>query len=320
MKLKLLMPFLGLGLLIYIIYSVGVEKIISSLSALKLIYIPLIILIGIFSFILVTYKWKIILGHQKINLKFLNLLKINLISHFYGVITPLRAGYFVKIKLLKDKLKSSYGEALPSVFLDRFLDFLVLFILFLFSTLYIINTKVGFIPKNYLYLEIILLVLFIFSVWFFLSKNKSKFILKLVYKFLIPNKFKDFAKNNYNLFYSSLPRKRKLFYPFLICAFSYLIYFTQIYLIVLALGINFDYITFLAVYPIIMSFSLLPVTLGGLGTRDIATIALFNLFGIGAGQAVALSLLIFVFNDFLFGLTGFILSLKKNDSINNNTV
>ena len=68
-----------------------------------------------------------------------------------------------------------------------------------------------------------------------------------------------------------------------------------------------------------MSFSLLPITIGGLGTRDLASVILFGLFGVSSDQAVALSLLTFLFVEVLIGGTGYILSIK-NDSINNNSV
>lgn len=320
MKLKNWLPLIGLVLFAIILYKVGFSNVYHSLISIKIQYLPIILLIAIFDAILVSYKWNLFLKYQKVSLKLIDAFKINLTSYFYGVITPMRVGYFYKIKLLKDKANISIGESLPSIIFDRLADFFWLFLLAIISTVYLIHVKLNFFSKFYIYFEFGALFLLIFSIWFFFNKKRSRIIMKWVYNYLIPNKYKPTAKEVFEHFYLNMPHKKKLIYPVSLALVSYYIFFSQIFLIAVALGIKMNYSVFLVVYPLIMFFTLFPISLGGLGTRDAASIVLLGLFGVSAGQSVALSLLTFIFVDFLLGGIGFVFSLKKNDSINNNSV
>jgi len=84
---------------------------------------------------------------------------------------------------------------------------------------------------------------------------------------------------------------RNLFLSFIVQAISPL----SVYIISLSLGLKLDIAYFFIFLPIVGVVTLLPVSLGGLGLRDAATIYLFAKAGIGKDLSFAMSLLSFFF-------------------------
>ena len=69
------------------------------------------------------------------------------------------------------------------------------------------------------------------------------------------------------------------------------IHLVEIWLFILAVGVNVPFLAHLGLAPLVMMASLIPLTLSGIGTRDAAIIALYSPF-MPAATAAALGLLI----------------------------
>jgi uncharacterized membrane protein YbhN (UPF0104 family) len=70
-----------------------------------------------------------------------------------------------------------------------------------------------------------------------------------------------------------------------------------------ALGISLDPVYFFLFVPIITVFSVIPISIGGLGVRDTTAIAVFAKVGVVAEKAFAMALLNFGFM-FVLGIFG----------------
>lgn len=318
MKLKNLLPLIGLVLFIFILYKVGIFEIVKNLQNINLIYLPIIFF---FSFILMlpaTYKLKYILSKQGMNVGFLELLKLTFMGLYYGLITPGRIGYFTKIYYLKKSLNKKFSEVMPSVFIDRVLDFFVLICIGFIGSFLLLDKFL-----NTSFFILIVLFGFVLSFWIFYNKKRTSFILKHLYKIFIPLKFKSIVKENFNSLYDNLPKKRYLILPILLTLLDWVFYFSAIFFIAVSLGIKINYLLFIFIYSIVIIISLLPISLAGFGIREGGAVVILSSFGIGSNDAVLLSLLSFLLMDFIWAFLGFLFSFKmkeKNDSINNNTV
>ena len=76
------------------------------------------------------------------------------------------------------------------------------------------------------------------------------------------------------------------------------------YLLALAIGIDTGVLFFVLIIPVLSLLDLLPISISGIGTRDIALIFLFSLKGISPEQAVAFSLLYLFMSYWLIALIG----------------
>lgn len=306
-KIKKLLPLIGIAVFVYLLVSIGIEEIWSSLLEVRLEYILLSLLLFPPIAILQTHKWNILLRKQGINLEFSYIFKLYLIGLFYGVLTPGKLGSFIRIPYLQEKLEKSIGECSSSVILDRVLDLFALFTLAIIGSVLLIQYI-----SNLFWMMLLVFIIFMSFFLVFMHKETSTIVLQAVYRFLVPAKLKEKSKLAFHSFYDSLPRIKDLSIPFTIGLISWvLIYVQGYYLVGLALGIEIPFIYFITIMPIGAVVGLMPITVSGFGTRDAMVIFLLALFGITAEKAMAISLLGYTINAIFPALLGSFLLIKE---------
>ena len=113
-------------------------------------------------------------------------------------------------------------------------------------------------------------------------------------------------------FYDDFPKIRSLIIPFFLGSVTWIIMFFQIYLIVLGLGVSIPFIAFILLYPVANTAGFIPISLAGLGTRELTAIIIFSsLYAVSQEQVFVFTLVGFLVTDALTGLFGFILSLSE---------
>jgi len=301
---RVVLPFIGIGIFIYIIHDIGVGKIWDAFMQIKPIFLLFSFMIFFPRIALSTYKWQMIARKQGINVKLLPLIKINLIGLFYGTVTPLWLGDWVRIFYLKDESKESIGKCASNVIIDQLIEFFSLFILALFGSVIIFR----YFPSLFLIL-ISLFIIFILIAYFFKEKERSKRFLKVIYKAIVPERLKGIVANEFEEFYKDIPPFSSLLVPFVIEIFSYCLFFIQIYIVALSFSIKISPLQFILIYPISSLIGMIPITVSGLGTREGALIHLFAIYGIEEQIAVAISLTGYLITYLIPSIMGGILSI-----------
>ena len=87
--------------------------------------------------------------------------------------------------------------------------------------------------------------------------------------------------------------------------------FGAITLLAAALGIDIGVTTVLAVFPLVLLASMLPISLGGIGVREASAVALLAPFGVDAGPAVLLGFSIYA-NQALQAVIGGLVQLRRS--------
>ena len=306
-KIKKLLPLIGIAVFIYLLVSIGIEEIWGSLLEVRLGYILLSLLLFPPIAILQTHKWNILLRKQGISLDFSYVFRLYLIGLFYGVLTPGKLGSFIRIPYLQKKLEKSIGECSSSVILDRALDIFALFTLAIIGSVLLIQYV-----SNLFWMMFLVFIIFVSSFLVFMRKETSTIVLQVVYRFLVPAKLKEKSKLAFHSFYDSLPRIKELSIPFTIGLLSWVLLFTQSYIISLALGIEIPFIYYVTITPIATVVGLIPITVSGFGTREATFIFLLALFGVTAEKAMSLSLLAIIITVILPASFGLIFTVKKS--------
>jgi hypothetical protein len=123
-------------------------------------------------------------------------------------------------------------------------------------------------------------------------------------------KYRTDAKATFEAFYEDLPRKRSLLGILIINISTWISIFFVNYIIGIALGIHVSFFYFLAIFPIVTFISQIPITISGLGLRELSLVSLFGLFGVDPLKVFSMSLIGGVFIGGIFpALVGFILDL-----------
>jgi uncharacterized protein (TIRG00374 family) len=279
------LPIIGIALFLYIIWKLGIEDIFSEIIGMNPIYLLAVIPLTIFSLFVQTFKWFLIARKQKIDVPFMEANKINLVSNFYGAVTPSKIGSIIRAEHLK-KYTGNIGKGASNFVLDKVMDLSSLFfIAVIFS--FVFKEKFG---NSFLIFSSALLVFMLLSLIVFLRKERARKVLRIVYNKLIPDRFKEKAKITFDSFYEDAPKSRFLLAVFIVNLFNWiLLYFTS-YIIGLSIGMEVPFIYFLAILPLGTVVAQIPISISGLGTREAALISLFGILGLGISAAKIFSM------------------------------
>jgi len=144
------------------------------------------------------------------------------------------------------------------------------------------------------YISIALLIIALtISICLFKKHYFDKILTKLI-RFIVPKSYQDKVQINFSDFKQSLKTLSwgSFVNNFLLSFAGWFIYFFQIYIVAKALSIPINFL-YISIFVTISSFfALLPITISGIGSRDLVLITLFSELGIVKEKAIALSLLI----------------------------
>jgi len=303
-RIKTLLPIIGIGVFIYIIFSIGIQNINEAIGEINLLFFILSFLIFFPRIIISTYKWKMISTEQGINIRLISLLKFNIIGIFYGTVTPLWIGDYIRIPYLQEETGERFGKCASTVLIDQAVELAALFILALGGGIILIRQ----VPMVFLALFVLFIIFFI-SALMLKEKERSRRLCLFIYRFFIPKKLKGLVEKEFHSFYSHIPQLRFLFVPLLLEIGSYILFFTQIYILTLSFSVLIPYTSFILIYPIASLISLFPISISGLGTREGALIHLFSFYGVSSDITVAISLGGYIVTLLLPSFIGGILSI-----------
>ncbi|MBC7081160.1 MAG: flippase-like domain-containing protein [Thermoplasmatales archaeon] len=297
---KNILPFFGLILFFYIIYDTGINEIFEIFKKISFQAILISSLLFIPRFFISTYKWMMICKKQGIDARYLYLIKINLIGLFYGSITPLWLGDYIRAPYLREESKKPISACVINVFIDQIIELASLIFLALFGSIFIYK-RFPYLFPSFLFISLIFILLY------FIFEKNSKKILSF-FKFVIPERFSSWISLDYVYNFPSLIF---LSLTILIEILSYLILFLQIYIISLSMNISIPFLDFVIIYSVASLIGIIPVTIAGFGTRESTLIYLFSFYGIDSASVVALSLSGYVITILLPAFIGGILSIKR---------
>lgn len=306
-QVKKFLPLIGIAIFIYLIYALDVEQIIDAILSIHPIFILFSLSLTIPRVIIRNYAWQLIQKEQRIRISFLQSLKVFLIGYFYGSITPAYVGQLMRVPYMKEKTKEPYGKLFVNTVIENVIHTLSLYGMMFFGTLLVIGT----IPELFT-LTIIWIIILALILLYFIKRERGEKLFFTLIKYLIPKKLKHHFNQFVNTFYTDFPQIKKLIAPFILGLFTWIIIFSQEYIIVLALGLDIPYLYFLLIFPIANFAGFIPITFAGIGTRELTSIFLFStLFAVTEENVFVFTLLGFIITDIFTGFIGFLASLTE---------
>ena len=270
----------------FIFTKIDFHLVIEVLSHANLFYLFIALLL-LFAIILITAKrWQTILETMGYNFQYKDCFNLIMGAFPLTSITPSKSGDVIKAYYLKDKIPVS--KTVGSVITERMFDVLTLVSFSLIGMTFC---------KKYELAGIAFAILVCIIAIFLLMHAGFNFCLP------IKSSWNDKIQN---LILSTklLTKNKRAF--FFIFAYSILIWFisiVQTLTFFYALGINVPLLFTMANIPIAIFIGLVPVTLGGMGTRDATIIILFSGYAMPS-QLLGVGILFSVFRYWLLSLIG----------------
>ncbi|MDP7521114.1 MAG: lysylphosphatidylglycerol synthase transmembrane domain-containing protein, partial [Candidatus Pacearchaeota archaeon] len=272
-------------------------------------FLLIAILLIFISFITQTLKWFTITKIQLTNISFIEAFKVNIMSMFYGFITPSRIGGIIRAEYLRKYNNNNLGKGVSNYVLDKVLDLGSLaFLAGLFSLMF-----KDLVSINYFYYSLSGFILIVILLMIFRDEKRSRSTLRIIYVKLVPEKMKEKVKNGFNSFYQDMPKKRYFILFFLLNVLNWVVLYASTFFIGISLGIDISFYYFLAILPIATLIGQIPITISGLGTREAVMISLFGVIGISATKVFSMSLISIFLAGVIPALIGSFLIFKNKE-------
>lgn len=307
--LKRLIPLIGFLILFYLILEIGLDKILDSFLKLSPIAIILSAILTFPRLIVRNIAWQMICKKHKLRINFWDSLKFLLIGYLYAVVTPSYVGHLVRIPYIKEVTKEPSGKIFTNILIEVILRSFSLYILMLAGAALLFRKQ-----PEILYVVSIYVAIALSIYWFFSNPKRGKIALKILAK-IFPKKRRDFAIYVIETFYKDFPEIKSLILPLILGGVTWLIAILQLYIIALSLDIEIPFHIFLVIYPLANAAGFIPISSGGIGTREAVVVFLLSFFNISPERSLVLSLCGFFITDVLTGMYGFVISILEGYKI-----
>ncbi len=304
---KKFLPIIGLILFVYTIYQLDITKIKEAFFSINPLYILLILPFTLPRILLRNYAWKLVQKEQKIYVPYWISMNIFLIGYFYGSITPGYLGQLMRIPHLKEYTGEPYGKLFVNSAIETIVHTFSIYIMILLGAFLVLSDY----PELFM-IAAGWMIIFVLFLLFFMRRDRGEWFFNFMIRYFIPKKFKSYLNQFSDTFYQDFPRIKALFYPLFVGVFTWIIIFSQEYILVLALDLPIPYLYFMLLFPLANVAGFIPITFAGLGTREVTAIIIFSsLFGIANEKIFLVSLLGFILTDLFTGFIGFLVSVRE---------
>lgn len=301
----------GVALWIYIILQLDFAKIgeVLRLMDIRWLLAASVFLIGMF--LLKAFRWQTVINLQGIRYRWTKTMGITFVSSFFGLLVPGKMGDIIKVSYLKDS-GLSITRGMVSILLDRFYDLLVLLMFSLFGLAYFAHMFTSQVSE----ISIILLIVVLGAALVIGLRGRIFSSAKKLLRILVTPSFYDTISQEWSLFkeeFRTVARKTVL--PMaLLSVLSYLCMFSQFFAVARGLGLTAPFLYLGLSLSLATFVSLLPISIGGLGTREAVFILMLGKISISPEAAVLLSFIdLVVFAVLLPGLFTLPFWLKREE-------
>jgi uncharacterized protein (TIRG00374 family) len=295
---KRLLRLLGPLLLALILSRIDIGGVMRRVSTVQLPLLAIAVLLYPLLVMLKAWRWRLLLRQQGVDYAMGPAFLAYNSGLAAGYVTPGRVGELIKALYLRNDKGLTTGRALSSVVLERVLD---LYALLATAVAGIVLIAM---PRALFTLSVpVLLVAGLGPLLILLPfiRRRLMGVMDRAATHFVPGRYKEDVAHSLNGFQSGMDQLlvMPLVLPLAITVISYLVFYGQCYLVALSLGLPMAYgfVAFCVSLGSLMA--LLPISVAGLGVRDIAFITVFGTKGLAPELAISYSLLfLLVFNVF----------------------
>jgi hypothetical protein len=284
---------ISLGLLYIVLSRTGFDQVFSVLRNISLIAFLSAIALFLFAQFISALRWKLLLPGE---MSTWNLFSLYMIGSFFNTFLPgLVGGDAVKGYYLY-KVTGKGTLAFASVFMDRYLGLLIMIVIcalaFPFGYPYFQGSRIA---------------------WLVPAAVLSFFISSLLIFGLRLGKRIPLLSDFYSYFHAYRNQKDTMGKALLLSVVVQFSGFLAVYVLALGLGEHTPFLSLLVFLPLVILFTMLPISISGLGVREGAFILFFGLIGVRpeAATAISFSWFITISAGNLFGLIEYIRYKKE---------
>lgn len=298
---KYVVRCLGLAIFVVIVTRVDWHGFVGIFARahMRLLYAAVILIIPLIW--IKALRWRLLLSWQGYHISVWDSFLYYSSSVSLGAITPGRIGEFSKVLYLKKAGISTLSQGLSSVLVDRFFDLFILVMVALFGMLWL-EPWIG--AKNialFGFAGIVTVLILLVTV-----DDFKRFVGWASYQRIVEPRLPVFFKEGIGQFTDALRAlyRWRLWQAGVLTLLAHALFFYQCFLIAQAINLPISFVTLTAIMAMTNLLILLPVSVAGIGTREVALLFLLGPMGIGLELILVYSIAVFVVTSIAIGLMG----------------
>lgn len=287
----------SLALLGVLFYKVDSRELVSDLE--RLTFIPVLLIVGLSmgQVIATSLRWQLLLKSAHIHLPYRVVTEINVISILANtVLINVIGGMAAKVALLAGRNVATH-VTLATLILERALIFAVLVSMAVIG-LWLLPLPITTIKVPYIALAPLLLVLALLA----LVLRESQLLRRLMQAVW------RYARLVLDGVFQGAQARWAVAHSFLLSILSQVLVIVMGVAIALALGINVPLFDLVMLLPVVSLLASLPISIAGLGVREVSLVYILSLYAVPMEQAMLFSVLILIFS--ILGAGAVFLALK----------
>lgn len=278
---KIVMTILSI---IIIIIKVDLGELVYSIRDCSFLHFGLAFIIAVFANLVGAISLNAIYSKEKV----LDIFIVTLKSNFFSMILPGQLlGETTKIFLLS-KERSSIAERMSAVLIDKFLNVIAMLLvggigIFISPNINNLNLQKG-----------IVIGFIILVICLFLIKNKKimNLLLSSVSQIKLNGRIKDKLEEYLSIWIEYSCNNKNIIKSGIWGIVYQMVIVSEYYVLSLGVGIEISYWDYCWVNAILTIILFLPISVGGLGIREVSLIGFLGLLNVSSEKAVSLSVLL----------------------------
>jgi uncharacterized protein (TIRG00374 family) len=309
---SLLLPLIGVAIFAWILRGIGLATLVDIFRRVepeRLIIFPVF---AVFSLWIRGLRWRHIMRMIDIEYPLHRSMMIWAVGFAAASITPGKVGDAMRAYYLSKDTERNLGECFLTVFIDRLLDLMTVLIagaitVLLFSYYYTDLPNV--------WVVVVAVIGIIGVLYVGMHRKLVRKLFRPLFNLVAPDRYKKELSGHFNSFYESLglylrnPIRTSIAMGYTLVFWVSVVFLAYAVTWILEIEVSLKFIALML--PMLTLAEVLPISIGGLGTRDAAAIYLFSVVGVASAPAVGFSLLYVLGGTYFIAAIGFIAWLFK---------
>ncbi|MBF0196276.1 MAG: flippase-like domain-containing protein [Planctomycetes bacterium] len=272
----------SIAILTYWLNHINWKDCLNIVTSFSLPFILYSIALSFLALSCIALRWSYYLKALGIKLKFKESFLLCLSAAPINTISPSKTGDLIKLYFIREK--ESWSTLLASQLVERIFDLFFLALTGCIGAFWLGNT-------HYMLISFFVIIVVLAPIVLIMSFNTER-------KNFIFQKLKEIK-----LGFSALKKMNVLFVQLLLTSLQWAISIFQVWLFYLEVGSGISILHVAALLPLAILIGLLPISFGGVGTRDTALILLFTPFATQV-QSFTVGLLFVFFRYWIIAFAG----------------
>jgi len=305
-SITLITAVMGIFLLAIWIYLIDFSTFLQTLAKMNIVIIIPLTILFFGTYFIRSIRWKLILSPIE-HINIFQSFNLCMINYLFNFLIPIHAGEIVKSALLKEMKGTSISKSLPTVYIDKMLDLLPIFMVFILAPF--LDSRLSAII--YWASAITFSICLGFCLTLVLLIYKREVFLKLSDRvlFLLPLRARKRTTEFLNLFadglLSLLDLSQRWGEVVLLTILAVVIHCVFLWLFFYAFGVNLPMLTVLIAYALINTSFILPAPPGFSGSLELTFLFIFSyLYNYDKNLVSAVAASSHILTAVLFGFLG----------------